>query len=96
MLPQKRKGKSCLTRGENQDKMLLYFIKRGAVFIKLWCFSVEVAARVDENQEEEQPFPKTKKTGALKKKKWVWFVFKCDAFLNTMCWDILKIVMLSV
>ena len=68
MLPQKRKGKSCLIRGENQDKMLLSFIKCDAVFIKLWCFSVEVAAIVEENHEEEQPFPKTKKSVASKKK----------------------------
>ena len=68
MLPQKRKGKSCLIRGENQDKMLLSFIKCDAVFIKLWCFSVEVAPIVEENHEEEQPFPKTKKSVASKKK----------------------------
>ena len=64
MLPQKRKGKSCLKR-----KCCFLFIKCDAVFIKLWCFSVEVAARVEENHEEEQPFPKTKKSVASKKKK---------------------------
>ena len=47
---------------------MLSFIKCDAVFIKLWCFSVEVAAIVEENHEEEQPFPKTKKSVASKKK----------------------------
>ena len=93
---------------KNQDKMLLSFIKHDAVFIKLWCFSVEVAATArveyneqdkrEESHEEEQPLPKTngKTKKLLLQKRKSKFVFKCDAFLNTTYWVILKIMMLSV
>ena len=49
-----------------------------------------VVTRNSAHLEEEQPLPKTKDKAKkiLFQKRKSKFVFKCDAFLNTMCWVI--------